>query len=683
MANDKTYDRHINIWINGKEVHDDISTIKKEMFNLTNEYAHATRGSKEYYEKAAELKKVKGIIDEHNAALRKTPGLLDQIKGSFGYVTAALGSAVAGWKIFKTVIDSTDTLSDKFNATMGGIKEMLNYTAQAFANWSFKDFFKNLAAASEEGRRYIETQDAIGDSARALTMEETRVASEILKLKIIQADATKSKAEQIKAGEEIEQKMADLAAKRTNLEQRTYDNEMNHAVSKSKLSKETILGLMNEDKAYTDLYEKGKRYSELETVINNATTSKAGYIASFINGVSSKILVSKEALNAMKNELASMGKEGIKAKNIYIGWGNVVDDTKNKIIKADKALTEAHDSAQQDILKQINKLNTARAEEAAKKAGFKKEAIDNENQLEAENAKNTEKWLATQLDKMAKAEKTANDFQHDLRKLLGVQEDSESQERDKKWAAEQEANFAAMKVTKKREEDLLKEKYQMYLDFSAKIGEALGQSIADGTFTAKEAAKVLLENSLDMLQSYADIAIAKAAFESISSPLSVATFGIEGLAKAALLAALIHTALAAAKGVIMKNLDSGGFTGPGGKYEPAGIVHKGEWVANADMVSSPEFGPMIQSLEQARINGMSNYANGGGPGISSSGSTAAGSSSGLIGSDPELKYLMKQNTMFLSLLNKRGVKTHFDYIDIDKIQKGLDKLSDIRDKVSM
>ena len=80
---------------------------------------------------------------------------------------------------------------------------------------------------------------------------------------------------------------------------------------------------------------------------------------------------------------------------------------------------------------------------------------------------------------------------------------------------------------------------------------------------------------------------------------------------------------------------------------------------------------------------MSNYANGGGPGISSSGSTAAGSSSGLIGSDPELKYLMKQNTMFLSLLNKRGVKTHFDYIDIDKIQKGLDKLSDIRDKVSM
>lgn len=36
MPNDKTYDRHVNIWINGKEVTNNISSIKKEMFNLTN-----------------------------------------------------------------------------------------------------------------------------------------------------------------------------------------------------------------------------------------------------------------------------------------------------------------------------------------------------------------------------------------------------------------------------------------------------------------------------------------------------------------------------------------------------------------------------------------------------------------------------------------------------------------------
>lgn len=50
----------------------------------------------------------------------------------------------------------------------------------------------------------------------------------------------------------------------------------------------------------------------------------------------------------------------------------------------------------------------------------------------------------------------------------------------------------------------------------------------------------------------------------------------------------------------------GGFTGVGGKYEPAGIVHKGEYVVPQEVVYSPAAQPHIAQLERMR-----GYADGG------------------------------------------------------------------------
>jgi hypothetical protein len=45
---------------------------------------------------------------------------------------------------------------------------------------------------------------------------------------------------------------------------------------------------------------------------------------------------------------------------------------------------------------------------------------------------------------------------------------------------------------------------------------------------------------------------------------------------------------------------SGGYTGDGGKYEPAGIVHKGEYVIPADMLRNPQVASMVAGLENFR-----------------------------------------------------------------------------------
>jgi hypothetical protein len=53
----------------------------------------------------------------------------------------------------------------------------------------------------------------------------------------------------------------------------------------------------------------------------------------------------------------------------------------------------------------------------------------------------------------------------------------------------------------------------------------------------------------------------------------------------------------------------GGYTGPGGKYEPAGIVHKDEYVVPKHIVHNPAYAGNISQLERARLRG--GYADGG------------------------------------------------------------------------
>ena len=45
---------------------------------------------------------------------------------------------------------------------------------------------------------------------------------------------------------------------------------------------------------------------------------------------------------------------------------------------------------------------------------------------------------------------------------------------------------------------------------------------------------------------------------------------------------------------------TGGYTRPGGKYEPAGIVHAGEWVASQELLANPTAAATIAALDEAQ-----------------------------------------------------------------------------------
>lgn len=103
-------------------------------------------------------------------------------------------------------------------------------------------------------------------------------------------------------------------------------------------------------------------------------------------------------------------------------------------------------------------------------------------------------------------------------------------------------------------------------------------------------------------------AVAQTAQNAISAYGSAAAIPVVGIVMAPIAAAMAVAAGMLQIAAIKKQQQaseaqgyaSGGFTPKGGKYEPAGIVHKGEWVASQELLASPVARPMIEALDYAQ-----------------------------------------------------------------------------------
>ncbi|HOU97031.1 MAG TPA: hypothetical protein PLN06_10505 [Bacteroidales bacterium] len=67
-----TYTRRINLYINGREVRNDITLIRAELAKLTAQQAHMIRGSREYNANMSRIRQLRDIIAQHNTDLKYT-----------------------------------------------------------------------------------------------------------------------------------------------------------------------------------------------------------------------------------------------------------------------------------------------------------------------------------------------------------------------------------------------------------------------------------------------------------------------------------------------------------------------------------------------------------------------------------------------------------------------------------
>ena len=130
----------------------------------------------------------------------------------------------------------------------------------------------------------------------------------------------------------------------------------------------------------------------------------------------------------------------------------------------------------------------------------------------------------------------------------------------------------------------------------------------------EEEAAVTAKLERDKLNLQRKAANQKKAFDAFGVVTSTAQAIMGALAQTALLTPIGAGILAAAYGAVgaaqlatvltaSPGFAEGGYTGDGGKFEPAGIVHRGEYVAPQQVVRHPEARPLIGRLEQLRVRG--------------------------------------------------------------------------------
>ncbi len=185
-----------------------------------------------------------------------------------------------------------------------------------------------------------------------------------------------------------------------------------------------------------------------------------------------------------------------------------------------------------------------------------------------------------------------------------------------------EAEIQADEERKERKEKELedleneyREKVNQAADFGAAVGQILGKSATDSEMTAKDAAKQILLLSLKTMKNIVRQAIISSAVsatvQSLAQPDSVATFGITGLIRAAVLVGLMEAAFAGIEGSLNKTtqLYVGGHTGSGGKYEPKGTVHANEYVISMESLADPTVAGFVSNyIEPNRISRIKNIS---------------------------------------------------------------------------
>lgn len=137
------------------------------------------------------------------------------------------------------------------------------------------------------------------------------------------------------------------------------------------------------------------------------------------------------------------------------------------------------------------------------------------------------------------------------------------------------------------------------------------------------------------------------------------------------------TALAATMGAIqlatikkqqqaaaVQGYSEGGFTRPGGKDEPAGIVHAGEWVASQRLLASPVARPLIEALDYAQRNNTIGSLRMGDLNMSA---PAASSPSSSPAATAQIQQLAATNAMLMGAIAKLNRRLNEPFVTVNTV----------------
>lgn len=675
-----------------KDLHRTLTALRREQEGLN-------RDSKEYIAIQQKIDRVNAELRGVNSTMTRQQGIVGSLIGGVKGLLPAFGfgAIVAGAKVaFDKVIKATDTLGTEWDIFMGGMKSATDEFFRTIATGDWSNFLTNMNEAIRVGREYQATLDDIEEKNRALTIAEANSRKEAILLEDAVRNRTLSEKERINAGTRRIKIEDELTEQRIKVAKESFEAELKVSAQQTGLSKERLMEVMADmdsetkvkAKAYNEQLDEYNKYLKAQQMTSmggvNANiqgSSRFQSIKADLEATSDAVKVYADAIRATGkttdeqldrtvnklNELSNAEVSGMQnTRRVRTMVNSLLAQENNKVVKIEEdkltKLLDALDQAHQERLLKIEQQHIAEQ--------------TSEDQFNLEMAVAERAYLTQKQAILEEAGKSSIEVQRQLlnREIELIRQSEETLKKMREdniseynsWVEDQleldkeiqtdavnasvEAGNAAIDESqrlKDNEASLAEERANIYLDLASQIGDSFQQMLMSQEMSFGEFLKQTLLLSLEALEKIMMMSIAETTIKGL------ATLNPLGIAKAAAKIILIKAAFGVAKAAVMgkgggNEYAEGGYTGDGAKYEPAGIVHRGEYVIPKNLLSRPDIARTAGMIELARING--NMAQMSMPGAGYAAGGYTGTSQSAQTTDPELKEIILKNTEVLTKL---------------------------------
>lgn len=317
MANsNKVVKRGVYLYLDGKEIKNDMQSIELEVKRLTKEIRSMTVGTEEYTRTAQKIRTLKGVLKEYRQEINKTSAEQKGLKLSFGDMVDGfnrfggfIASIVATVTGLVLGIRQMREESMKLEDSQHGLKALTGLDDESIA-WLTEEAKKLSTSVTEDGLRIRQS------------------ASEILDAFMLVGSAKPELLGDKEALEEVTVEAARLQAA-------ARDINLNQAVDALTLSMNQYGAASEEAARYANVLAAGSKEGAANIASETAAIRNAGVAAASANVSFEQTvgLIQTLAYKGIKDEVAGTG-----LKKFFLTLQTGADDVNPKIVGLDKAL---------------------------------------------------------------------------------------------------------------------------------------------------------------------------------------------------------------------------------------------------------------------------------------------------------------------------------------------------------
>lgn len=237
-----------------------------------------------------------GLWGQVAGAMEKAGVPVDKLMGLVGKLSGVVVGAVATFKSFQAVIDSTQTTGDALRTDVAGWSAAFDVFKKAVADVDFTNLFYRMAEASEAGRELAKVLDSVFERGNSISIRRAELTKENAVLLATLRDTTATYAEREAAGEKYMTNLKELADEEIALNKDVRDAQLDN-----------LFALTNKRKFASD-EEKEAAKQEFAANIRNYNLNREliGQINDYINLQKESTGGTLRAASAM----ASLGEAG-------------------------------------------------------------------------------------------------------------------------------------------------------------------------------------------------------------------------------------------------------------------------------------------------------------------------------------------------------------------------------------